>query len=229
MKTIHYARFSPRPGAADCDSSLVQLADLRQWAVENRHVVCGEFRDDATSGSDSLEDRPGLVDALYASKRGMLFVVRSLDRLFRDTQKSLMFRTHLKSRGVRLVSVREPGACLETPESELQATIFMAVAEYQRQLIRATTKAKMRQAQREGRRMSKIPPYGYRAEGKLLVPIPEQQETIGRILELHGKGYGRRKICRRLTEEDCPSPSSSGWYPSLIQRILRREEHRIKS
>ena len=91
MKVILYARFSPRPLASECESVESQLAELRAYCVQHGHEVVGEFSDKALSGGSDWDTRPGMLDAANACTRGMVFLVRSYDRLFRDIDKATMF------------------------------------------------------------------------------------------------------------------------------------------
>ena len=176
MNAILYARFSPRPNAADCESCESQLADLRSYCKAHGYTIAGEFHDKALSGGDDWTDRPGMFDAATACKRGMVFAVRSFDRLFRDTRKALMFACDLEKKGVQIVSITEEAASLNTPEAKLMRTFFLALAEYQREIIRARTRAKMRAHQANGRRMSNHVPWGTMrdpANPKRLIPCQE--------------------------------------------------------
>lgn len=221
MKVIGYFRFSPRRDASTCTSIEVQREDFRKWAAENKHQIVAECGDYALSGGDSWEEREGLLDVMKTAKRGMAIVVRSLDRLFRDTQKALFFIAEMRSKGVKVVSVSEPEACRDTPESKLLQTIFFGVAEYQRELIRARTKAKMRQHQMNGRAMSFIPPYGYFRDGKDLVEDPDEQNAILRVKELYVAGKRSRATARQMNREGFPARGQE-WTPTAVARIVDR-------
>ena len=223
---VLYARFSPRPNADECESCAVQLRDLRKYARVHGYEIVGEFSDEALSGGDDWQDRPGMFDAAQACKRGYLFVVRSFDRLFRDTRKALVFAGMLEQKGVEIRSITEEAASLNTPEAKLMRGIFLLVAEYQREMIRARTRAKMLDHQANGRRMSKIPPFGTKIDpndSARLIPDPAEQATIATIRRLHKRGLGQREIARRLTASGADRRGRTDWSHVLVGRILRRE------
>lgn len=225
MNAILYARFSPRPNAAECESVESQLTDLRAYCAKHGHEILGEFDDKALSGSDDWEDRPGMFEAASRAKRGCLFLVRSLDRLFRDTRKALIFKHMLSMKGVALRSTTEEAACGGTPEADLMEKIFLAIAEYQRLIICARTRIKMRQHQANGRRMSAIPPYGWTIDStdrSKLVPCPKEQAVIRQIVRHRKEGHGFRAIARRLNQTGTPARAAA-WNHMAIKRILRRE------
>lgn len=229
QRAILYARFSPRPNAAECESCEAQLADLRQYCSKRGYEIAGQFEDKALSGGNDWTKRRGMFDAATACQRGDLFVVRAFDRLFRDTEKALVFKSMLAAKGVKVRSITEESACDDSPVGNLLRTLFLAVAEYQRAVIRARTRAKMRQYQREGRAMSKDPPYGARinpqSPGRLIVDLNEVQ-TLETIRRLHHDGKSLRGIARELNEAGIQSRGDR-WTHTTIARILRREGLRV--
>jgi len=226
-KVILYARFSPRPNAAECESCEAQLAELRQYAWKRGYEIAGEFQDKALSGGDDWNDRPGMFDAANAAKRGSIFCVRAFDRLFRDTEKALVFKSMLEAKGVKIRSITEEVACDGSPIANMVRTIFLAVAEYQREMIRARTRAKMLEHQRNGRRMSGAPPYGHRfdpAHPKRLIADAAEQANIVTIRDLWSKGMKLRQIARWMEAHGLERRGKARWTHQLIKAILQRAE-----
>lgn len=220
-KCLLYARFSPRPSAAECESVENQLLDLRAWCAKHGHVEAGAEWDKDVSGDD--RERAGCLAALAKCKRGYLFVVRDWSRLGRDTLFNLWLWEQLKKRGAKLVSATEgefavPG----DPTSKLLSVILSAVAEWQKEMGRIRTSAGMRRNQANGQRMSKIPPYGQQAgpEGTW-EPCPEEQAVIPQIVAMRAEGAKLREIGRRLTAEGLHN-RGNGWNHKTLSAILRR-------
>lgn len=225
IRAVLYARFSPRPNADDCESVEQQLVELREYCSKRGYKIEAEFSDRALSGKISWDDRPGMLRAESACKRGMLFIVRAWDRLFRDTQKGLHFAGILKAKGATVRSITEPAASLETPEAKLMMTIFLGTAEYQRNINNARTSARMKQHQRAGRRMSKLPPWGMMVDPndpRLLVKNFEEIATVALIIEIYKTHTSFRAVCRELTRRGIRSRKGP-WRHSMIVRILVRE------
>jgi len=225
MRAILYARFSPRPNAAECESCESQLNDLRAYCTRLGWEIAGEYQDKALSGGNDWQDRPGMFDAAQACKRGNVFVVLAFDRLFRDTEKALVFKSLLEAKGVTIRSITEEVACDGSPIANMVRTIFLAVAEYQREMIRARTRAKMLEHQRNGRRMSLRTPYGTMndpCDPKRLVPCREEQAAIVVICDLQSRGLGLREIARKLEELRIPRRGKEKWTHGLVRSILTR-------
>jgi len=93
-------------------------------------------------------------------------------------------------------------------------------------MIRARTRSKMLEHQRNGRRMSKQPPYGTMPDPrdpKRLVPEPEEQHVIRVIRGLHGAGRGLREIARALELRELKRRGKATWNHCLVKSILLRE------
>lgn len=224
-RAILYARFSPRPNAAECESCESQLDDLRQWATANGYEIVGEFSDKALSGGDGWEERPGMLDAVSSCKRGIVFLVRAYDRLFRDTDKALAFRAMLEAKGVEVRSITEEGANGDSMNAKLIRFIFLWLAEYQRSIIKARTKAKMLEHQAKGRRMSGEPPWGKRVDPynrSRLIDDPEEMATAETIRTRRMAGESLRGIARWLEDHGVNRRGKNRWHHVLVKRILGR-------
>ena len=164
-----------------------------------------------------------MMAALNATKRGMVFVVRAFDRLFRDALKGLAFAGVIEGSGAQILSITEEAASLNTPEGRLVRTIFLALAEYQRAMSRARTKAKMLLHQSNGRRMSGVCPYGMMrdpADPKRLAPEEGEQDVLRIVRDWYGLGVGLREIATKLQNRGAPARGRKGWTHQLVRRIL---------
>jgi DNA invertase Pin-like site-specific DNA recombinase len=86
MNVIGYLRVSTDRQAEEGLGLEVQEVTIQEWAAANGHHVIRVFRDEGISGSNGIETRVGLGEALQAlnnwSAAGL--VVYRLDRLARD-------------------------------------------------------------------------------------------------------------------------------------------------
>ena len=222
---VLYSRFSPRPNAAECESCERQAEELRAWCQANGYEIAAEFSDHALSGGDGWEERPGMLDAVSVCKRGMVFLVRSYDRLFRDTDKALAFRSMLEAKGVDVRSITEEGANGDSMNAKLIRFIFLWLAEYQREIIRARTKARMLNHQSGGRRMSDRTPWGTRVDpldSSLLVPDEGEIATARLILDRKADGESFRAIARYLQDASVLRRGKASWSHVLVRRIYER-------
>jgi site-specific DNA recombinase len=222
MKAILYARFSPRPDAAESESNAAQLDLCRAYAKRMGWTVADEHQDAALSGDD--EDRPGLWAALDALPRKSVLLVYKLDRLARSVYLSYLIEEEVRKKGCRIVSVVGEGTWSNTPEDELVRRILQALAEYQKKAQAARTKAAMLRHQATGRRMSKQTPLGWKPDPTNAARMIEDHgegETLDLVKRLHADGLGLREIARKLNDlgHAC---RGRAWHHQAVRRILGR-------
>lgn len=215
--------------ASNSESCESQFADLREYAQANGYQAIGEFSDMALSGGDGWEGRPGMLEAAAACKSGAVFLVRNYDRLFRDVDKATVFRANLEAKGVSVVSAspQEAAANGDSLNAKLIRFVILWKAELDREITRARTKAKMLQHQANGRRMSKLPPYGTRTDPDnptRLIPCPEELYAIRMARYLRQKSLSYRQIARELEKRGITRRGASKWNHSFVKTILDRLE-----
>ncbi len=66
------------------------------------------------------------------------------------------------------------------------------------------------------------PPFGYRAEGGELVPDPDEQAAVQRIVGLRADGASLRQIAVTLTAEGLTPKRGGSWHPQQVARVLDR-------
>ena len=219
MKAVLYARFSPRPDAAESESLKTQLELCRAWCKIYGHEIIGEFGDAALSGK--IAERPGLRQAidLVVKNRGIL-VSYSLSRLARSVRNCIAIDDRLK-RGKAHFALVKTQIDTSTPSGRLSFHILAAIDEYQRELICETTSDAMIRHQSTGRAMGGCAPYGWSKVGERLVENEDEQKACKMILDLAAKGVGVRSIARTL-ELNGVKARSEHWHHSTVRAVLAR-------
>src|SRR5918997_3263976 len=143
---VGYIRVS---SADDRQSTDLQHDALVTAGIDERHLYV-----DKASGA--RDDRPGLEACLAFLKAGDVLVVWKLDRLGRSLSHLLAIVADLKARGVAFRSLTEQ-MDTTTPHGELLFSIFGALAQYERALIRERVTAGLAAARRRGRRGGRPP------------------------------------------------------------------------
>lgn len=156
-----------------------QSTDLQRDALLAAGLDACHIYSDRLSGS--RDDRPGLKACLEYLNAGDTLVVWKLDRLGRSLSHLLALVTDLKERGVGFQSLTE-GMDTTTPQGKLLFSVFGALAEFERALIRERVTAGLAAAARRGRRGGRPPALG-----------PEKTEQI--ITALDG-GASQASVCR---------------------------------
>lgn len=223
MRAILYARFSPRPDAAECDSIAKQFERCRAYCVANGYEVAGEFEDADLSGGRA-DNRPGLVSALdRACELKAVIVCYDLSRLARKTRDALDISERLQKSGAHLAFL-DMKIDTTSPTGQFVFTLFAALAQMYRDQIRERTAKAMRAHQKSGRIMGSIPPYGWKRahpESKRLEPVYDEQAILNFILDLAAKGLTAQTIGNYLTADGFTCRGKI-WRGYTIQRIINR-------
>ncbi len=141
---IGYARISKTDGSH-------QALDLQRDALIEAGVSPKHINNDKASGKK--DDRPGLANCLKALRRGEVLVVWKLDRLGRDLKHLVNTVEDLSDRGIGFKVLTGKGANIDTTTAsgKLIFSIFAALSEFERELIRERTKAGLAAARARGR------------------------------------------------------------------------------
>lgn len=222
MNAIIYARYSPRPDESEM-SIQTQLDYCREHCEKQGWPVKFERWDEMLSGADP--DRPGLLEALEAVKKGDKFVVYRLDRLARDVVLAHVLEQQIVKAGGELISVNGEGTGGGSETDWLVRRLLSLIADYERRIIAARTSAAMKRHQRNGLAMGGTPPFGTRIEPgdpARLVRDEAEQTAIERVRALRSEGLKLREIARRLNEQEIPCRGAR-WHHGTVRRILNRK------
>lgn len=230
-KVVAYLRVSTDKQAEQGLGLEVQEAAVRKWAKANGYRVVAWTRDEGVSGSNGLDTRIGLLDAIATVRDGQAagIVVYRLDRLARDLvlQENLLADIRRMGGDVFSTSAAEASILADDPDDpsrKMIRQVLGAVAEYERAMIRLRMRSGKARKRERGGWLGGVAPFGYRAEGRELVPDEEEQAALSRIRELHGAGSSLRQIAGALTAEGFrPKRSRSGtWHPGSLALIVDR-------
>jgi DNA invertase Pin-like site-specific DNA recombinase len=134
-----------------------QALDLQRDALLAAGVDPSRLYEDTASGK--RDDRPGLEACLKGLRPGDTLVAWKLDRLGRDLRHLITLAQELTGRGVELRVLAGEGATIDTttPNGRLMFGVFVALAEFERELIVERTRAGLAAARARGRHGG--PPY----------------------------------------------------------------------
>ena len=232
---IVYARFSPRRNEDECESIEAQFDFCRQWCKQNNVEIVAEFADRALSGGD--EERPELWAAIEALERSYVLIVYRLDRLARSVYLSDIIERAIQRKKATLISISGEGTWGFTDEDWLVRKILQTLAEYERKVIGARTKAAMLRHQANGRLMGSIPRYGFMLDPedkRKVLKNQYEQVVINQIKRLDKEGLSLRQIATELTNlkykprkvrkkfKGKPVFVKGKWCPQTIHVVLKR-------
>ena len=155
-----YARVSS--DRQDVDLSVAaQLRALRDYAEKNGYLVAREFIDEAESGR--IADRPQFRKMIDEASRTTApfkeILVWKFSRFTRKREHAVAFKSMLRRKGVRVVSITEHAD--DTPTGKLLEAIIESVDEFYSENLAQEVTRGMRESASRGFWVSSHAPYGY--------------------------------------------------------------------
>lgn len=215
MANFAYLRVSTQ-SQAESGAGLAAQLDACLKAAE---TLDGVYQDEGISGSASLDKRPALLVAIGQLRRGDVLWVAKRDRLGRDMLIVLTVEREIQRKGAVLVSACGEGGQGSDPASVMMRGVVDLFAEYERNLIRARTKAALAAKKSRNERVGSIP-HGFRLapDGKHLVPEEREMEIQRLVKLLRNDGWSLRKIGAELTARGY-QPRGQAWNPKSVAAI----------
>ena len=180
MRTALYTRVSTSHQTIENQQTeLLRVASLRGWTIVE------SFKDEGLSGVKGRADRPALDALLKAAVRRQfdLVAVWSIDRLGRSLQHLVETVNELRAVGVDLY-VHQQAIDTSSPAGKLAFSVFGALAEYERELIRERVKAGLERAKRNGTRLGR--------------PTNLDDTVRAAVISLRAKNVSIRRIAAQL-------------------------------
>jgi DNA invertase Pin-like site-specific DNA recombinase len=229
MKVVAYLRVSTDRQAEEGLGLEIQEQAIKAWARTNAYRVTLWTRDEGISGSNGLDARVGLADALKAVKDGSAdgLVVYRLDRLARDLVLQEQLLADVRRVGAQVFSTSPAEASYLTddpddPSRKLIRQVLGAVNEYERAMIALRLRSGRRRKADKGGYAYGSPPYGYRAVGRELVEDEKEQLALARMRELRTDGASYRAIAERIATEGHLPKRGGVWHPMTVRQVLSR-------
>jgi len=172
--------------------------EAQRDTIKSRGIQIDEWHEDRASGK-SL-DRPEIADILARVKKGDTIVVAKLDRLSRSVVDAgtLMARAIKEEWNIIALDL---GVDLSTPAGKMVASVVMAMAEFEREVIGQRIKEAMAVVKRNGTKSGK--PIGK--------PRKYPEHICARICALSAAGISYREI-----------GTMYNMTHSTVQRIVKR-------
>ena len=227
-----YARVSSERQDVDL-SVAAQLRALRDYAQKNGYLVAREYVDEAESGR--IADRPQFRNMLdEAAKPEAPFreiLVWNFSRFTRKREHAVAFKSMLRRKGIRVVSITEHAD--DSPTGKLMEAIIESVDEFYSENLAQEVVRGMREAASRGFWVASRVPYGYR---KLMVqdgakkrptlePDPATAPVVERIFGMAEAGRGILDITRTRNDEGIANPTGRLWSKNGVHIILRNEAY----
>lgn len=190
MRAALYARVSTTDKGQDPE---LQLRELRELAKRAGWKTTTEFTDQVSSA----KVRPQLEELLKLCRHHHFDVIAvyRFDRFARSTIELVTALQEFSTLGIDFVSVHE-GIDTRTPQGKLVFTIFAAIAEFERALIRERVRSGMANARAKGKHIGR----------------PRKIVDVAEVAALRAQGKSWRAIAH-----ECDVPDAT------LRRAIRNE------
>ena len=205
-----------------------QRDKLRKYAAYEDMVIAGEYSDEGFSGKNiqGRADFRRMLNDIQNQKDGVSYVlVFKLSRFGRNAADVLYSLQLMQDYGVNLICV-EDGIDSSKEAGKLMISVLSAVAEIERENIRAQTMAGREQKAREGKWNGGFAPYGYKLENGCLLIAEDEVDVIRTIYDrfIHTtdgimaitKYLNRSGFVKKLRQNN----TISGFSANFVQDVL---------
>ena len=227
-----YARVSS--DRQDVDLSVAaQLRALRDYAEKNGYMVVREYVDEAESGriADRPQFRRMLDEAAKAEAPFKEILVWKFSRFTRKREHAVAFKSMLRKKGIRVVSITEQAE--DTATGRLLEAIIEGVDEFYSENLAQEVTRGMREAASRGFWVTSFAPYGYNRvmvqDGPKKRPRlelnPPNDAVVRRIFDMALEGQSILDITKTLNAEGISSPRGKRWQKTTVHNALSNEAY----
>ena len=230
MRAAIYVRVSTDEQA---QSAEVQERDARRFVDARGWHVVEVYRDVGVSGAE-WDARPEIararVDVEREPRPWDVLVVRDLDRVGRDTARTLLFVEVVLAAGARVIEYSTATEAKGDPMARATIALRGVFAEMERGMISARVRGDHEDRARRGVVTGGVV-YGYRntrvGNDVLREVEPHEAAIVREVFERRAAGEGYRSLAQDLNARGIPSPhagrrGTGSWSPSTLVEMLRR-------
>ena len=216
--------FPYRSGMAIYGYIRVSTDDQALGLEAQRGAILAKFPDaiiEADQGVGGADpERPAFAKIVELLGQGDTVVVVRRDRLARDTMLAAMFDREVERRGARLLSLEGATTDANDPSSILLRRVLDAVAEFERAMIRARTRAALMARKSQGKRIGAVP-FGFTlADGGRLVANPSEQQAIAAAKRMRKRGKSLREIAAALGKQGMRNKAGKPLAAQSVKQML---------
>ena len=198
-----YARVSSDRQDVDLSVS-AQLRALKDYAKANGYSVAREYVDEAASGrvADRPQFREMIEEGSQPNSPFREILVWKFSRFTRKREHAVAFKSMLRRKGIRVVSITEHAD--DSPTGKLMEAIIESVDEFYSESLAQDVVRGMREAASRGFFLASNAPFGYRRvkvsdggkERPTLEVDPATAPVVKEMFEKSLRGSGLKEICQ---------------------------------
>ena len=226
-----YARVSS--DRQDVDLSVAaQLRALRDYAKNNGYSIAREYVDEAESGR--IADRPQFRNMIdeggKATAPFQVILVWKFSRFTRKREHAVAFKSMLRRKGIRVVSITEHAD--DSPTGKLMEAIIESVDEFYSENLAQEVVRGMREAASRGYFLASRAPFGYTRikvsdgvkDRPTLEVDPVAAPIVKEIFESSRRGNGLKEICKELNGRGITNRGKR-WQKNIVHYLLTNEAY----
>lgn len=195
MKTLVYIRVSTSTQEA---SEVMQKEKCLNYCNMMGYDIVDVIVDSNVSGGVSLFDRPsGVKIKEYLDRKKANHIVSwDLTRLFRDVVDGLTVIKYFNTNNITFSIMNLGGNIIDTstPIGEMVITMFLAIGRLEKETTRDRVKKALNHRKDNLKVYSGKTPYGFRVDGKDLIPVKEEMENVKLIYLMKQRRRSYRDI-----------------------------------
>ena len=222
MRAAIYARVSTEE-QTEGYSLEAQRDATRQYANSKGWEIVCEYKDGGFSGGN--DRRPAfkqiIGDALAGNFDAIL--VHKLDRYSRNREDAIVYKSQLKKKSVRVISVSEP--LDDSPASVITEAVLEDYNEYFLiNLAHEIRKGKYKGAQNGNYQGGNLK-FGYTLDNSetkpKIVADKQEAEMVATIYRKYAAGITQGQLTRWLNEQGIPGKYKGRWFKQKLSKILK--------
>ena len=221
-----YARVSS--DRQDVDLSVAaQLRALRDYARNNGYSIAREYVDEAESGriADRPQFRQMIDEGGKATAPFQVILVWKFSRFTRKREHAVAFKSMLRRKGIRVVSITEHAD--DSPTGKLMEAIIESVDEFYSENLAQEVVRGMRESASRGYFLASRAPFGYNRvkvsdgvkDRPTLEVDPVAAPIVREIFESSRRGNGLKEICKELNGRGITNRGRR-WQKNVVHYLL---------
>ena len=226
-----YARVSSDRQDVDLSVS-AQLRALKDYAKANGYSVAREYVDEAESGR--VADRPQFREMIEQGSQPKasfeVILVWKFSRFTRKREHAVAFKSMLRRKGIRVVSITEHAD--DSPTGKLMEAIIESVDEFYSENLAQDVVRGMRESASRGFFLGSTAPFGYKRikvgdgvkERPTLEVDPTTAPVVKEVFESSLRGNGLKEICKALNGRGITNRGKR-WNKGGLHYLLTNEAY----
>lgn len=219
LRAVIYARCSTEEESQK-DALIKQVEEAKECVLRNGWIFVDSYVESRSGTTTKGRNEYNRLYEDLSKDRFDVIVIKSQDRLMRNTKDWYLFADRLVSEQKRLYMYIDH-KFYSTDDALITGIKAILAEEYSRELSKKINNAHRNRQQHNGTVLLTSHTYGYRKLKDKSVVIEEREAVIiRRVYQLCAAGFGSRTICRILQNEGIFNRNGNPFKDSSVLRII---------